>query len=237
MNVTESNTVVAISGTSLTLKCISVQQPSCKISWSSNGIIKSQDQGNLTAYEFTPNEEDQNSINTCTAVYTGKTIRKSVRLNLVHKSSELRYVSTTLETIKEEQETIAGSSEKNEMVITVVVIILVTAGIFISVYIFRNKGTDNNSKKKVKNKVQEVQHDTQGNVQHNQNPSGLVYIEVDFEPNQENQNGHKFYIHGSNNRSPYAAIDFSAKADPLPESESDDNDIEEDYFIILEDVQ
>ncbi|XP_063399682.1 uncharacterized protein LOC134684324 [Mytilus trossulus] len=103
MNVTESNTIVAVSGLCLTLKCISVHQPSSNISWSSNGIIKSQDQGNLTAYEFTPNEEDQNSINTCTAVYTGKTIRKSVRLSLVHKSSELRYSSTTLETIKEEQ--------------------------------------------------------------------------------------------------------------------------------------
>lgn len=89
MNVTESNTVVAVSGISLTLKCISVHQPSSNISWSSNGEIISQNQGNLTkcTYKFIPSEEDQNSIYRCTAVYIGKTIRKSVRLNLVHKSS------------------------------------------------------------------------------------------------------------------------------------------------------
>lgn len=70
-----------------------------------------------------------------------------------------------------------------------------------------------------------------------QNPSGLVYIEVDFEPKQEKSDPKLFYVHGSNNRSPYADIDFSAKADPLPESESEDNEIEEDDFVTLEDVQ
>lgn len=87
MNVTESNTVVAVSGISLTLKCISVHQHSINISWSSNGEIIRQNPGNLTTYQFIPSEEDQNSIYRCTAVYIGKTIRKSVRLNLEHKSS------------------------------------------------------------------------------------------------------------------------------------------------------
>ncbi|CAG2221744.1 unnamed protein product [Mytilus edulis] len=236
VNITESNTVVGVSGVSLTLNCISVHQPSSNISWSSNGEIISQKQGNLTTYTFIPSEEDQNSIYTCTAVNIEKTFRKSVRLNLVHKSSELRYISTTLETIIEEQETIAGSSEKNHMIVTVVAIILVTAGILISVYNFRNKGTDNNSKMKDMNMVQEVQAGTQGNIQHNQNPSGMVYIEVDFEPKQE-KSGRKFYVHGSNHRSPYADIDFNAKADPLPESESEDNEFEEDDFVTLEDVK
>ncbi|XP_052065162.1 uncharacterized protein LOC127704960 isoform X2 [Mytilus californianus] len=233
VNVTESNTVVGVSGISLTLECISVHQHLSNISWSSNGKIISQSQGNLTAYEFIPSEENQNSIYTCTAVYIGKTIRKSVRLNLV----QLRYISTTLETIKGEQETITGSSEKNHMIVTTVAIILVTVGILISVYNFRNKGTDNSSKTKDINIMQEVQPGAQGNVQHNQNSSGLVYIEVDFEPKQEKSGPKLFYVHGSNRRSPYADIDFLAKADPLPESESDDNEIEEDDFVTLEDVQ
>lgn len=64
-----------------------------------------------------------------------------------------------------------------------------------------------------------------------QNSAGLVYIKVDFEPKQ-NKNGPKlFSVHGSNNRTPYADIDLMSKADPLPESESDNNENEEDDFL------
>lgn len=60
---------------------------------------------------------------------------------------------------------------------------------------------------------------------------------MDFEPIQ-NKNGTKlFSIHSSSNRTPYADIDLMATADPLPESESDDNVSEEDDFFTLEDVQ
>ncbi|XP_071123146.1 uncharacterized protein [Mytilus edulis] len=233
LNVNESNTVVGFIGISLILKCISEHQHPSSISWSTNNNLLCESQGNVSTYELIPTEEQQNAIYACTASYIGKKIRKSVRLNIV----QIRYMPSTLETFQGEQETILGSSEKNHMIVTVVAIILVTAGIIISVYNFRNKGTDNNSKMKDMNMVQEVQAGTQGNIQHNQNPSGLVYIEVDFEPKQENKSGSKFYVHGSNNRSPYADIDFSAKADPLPESESDDNEFEEDDFVTLEDVQ
>ncbi|CAC5383873.1 unnamed protein product [Mytilus coruscus] len=236
-NVSESNAVVGVIGISLTLKCISEHQYLSNISWSTNGNILCENHGNESAYEFIPREEHQNAIYTCTAVYIGKEIRKSVWLNLVPKSSELRYISTILETTKGEQETIAESSEKNHTIVTTVAIILVTAGILIAVYSLRNKGTENNSIMRDVNVAQEAQPGAQGNVQHNQNSSGLVYIEVDFEPKQEKSGPKLFYVHGSNNRSPYADIDFSAKADPLPESESDDNEIEEDDFVTLEDVK
>ncbi|XP_071120166.1 uncharacterized protein [Mytilus edulis] len=238
LNVNESNTVVGFIGISLILKCISEHQHPSSISWSTNGNLLCESQGNVSAYELIPKEEQQNAIYACTASYIGKKIRKSVRLNIVRKSLEIRYMPSTLETFHGEQETIVGLSEKNHMIVTVVTIIIVTVGILISVYNFRNKGTDNNSQMKDMNMVQEVQAGTQGNIQHNQNPSGLVYIEVDFEPKQE-KNGRKFYVYGSNNRSPYADIDFNVKADPLPESESEDNEFEEDedYFVTLEDVK
>ncbi|CAC5395122.1 SPEG [Mytilus coruscus] len=185
MNVTESNAVVGVIGISLTLKCISEHQYLSIISWSTNDNILCENYGNESAFEFIPREEYQNAIYTCTAVHIGKEIRKSVRLNLIPKSS----------------------------------------------------GTENNSIMKDINMVQEVQPGAGGNVHHNQNSSGLVYIEVDFEPKQEKNDPKLFYVHGSNNRSPYADINFSAKADPLPESESDDNEIEEDDFFTLEDIQ
>ncbi|VDI07333.1 Hypothetical predicted protein [Mytilus galloprovincialis] len=69
--------------------------------------------------------------------------------------------------------------------------------------------------------------------------SKLNYIDVVFEPNQHIGG---FYIHGADNRTPYADIDFSAKAEPLNSSdESDENSscLENkcDDFVSLEDVQ
>lgn len=69
--------------------------------------------------------------------------------------------------------------------------------------------------------------------------SKLNYIDVVFEPNPHIR---AFYIHGADNRTPYADIDFSAKAEPLISSdESDENSscLENncDDFVTLEDVQ
>lgn len=43
----------------------------------------------------------------------------------------------------------------------------------------------------------------------------LKYVEVLFDPFPM---GHKFVIRGSENRKPYALIDFDAHAEPLPSS-------------------
>lgn len=55
-----------------------------------------------------------------------------------------------------------------------------------------------------------------------------------------------FFIHGSDHKTPYADIDLTLKADPLPESDTSDDDavdhteVEEhnnDDFMTLEDIQ
>ncbi|VDI69721.1 Hypothetical predicted protein [Mytilus galloprovincialis] len=52
----------------------------------------------------------------------------------------------------------------------------------------------------------------------------LNYTEVQFDNNTLSP---KFYIHGSENRTPYADIDLSIKAAPLPDRESDDNEVDD----------
>lgn len=49
--------------------------------------------------------------------------------------------------------------------------------------------------------------------------SNLSYIDVVFEPQPHSG---KLYIHGADSRTPYADIDFSAKAEPLISSDEDD---------------
>lgn len=67
----------------------------------------------------------------------------------------------------------------------------------------------------------------------------LNYIDVVFEPKPCIG---KFYIHGADNRTPYADVDFSAKAEPLISSDEDDESsvsgkYNDDDFVSLEDVQ
>ncbi|XP_052073487.1 fasciclin-2-like [Mytilus californianus] len=69
--------------------------------------------------------------------------------------------------------------------------------------------------------------------------SKLNYIDVVFEPKPCIG---KFYIHGADNRTPYADVDFSAKAEPLISSDEDDirsinRKDNGDDFVSLEDVQ
>ncbi|XP_076105842.1 uncharacterized protein LOC143074180 [Mytilus galloprovincialis] len=49
----------------------------------------------------------------------------------------------------------------------------------------------------------------------------LNYIEVEFNIDTVSQ---KFHIHGSGNETPYADIDLTMKADPLPESDSSEEE-------------
>lgn len=51
--------------------------------------------------------------------------------------------------------------------------------------------------------------------------------------------GPKFVIHGSTDKTPYADIDLTIKADPLPESDSSDDDEtnHNDEFLTLNDIQ
>lgn len=86
VNVTESNTVIGVTGIPLTLKCISEQKYLSNISWSTNGNILCEHYGNESTYKFLPCEDNQNATYTCTVGYIGKKIRKSVRLNLVPQS-------------------------------------------------------------------------------------------------------------------------------------------------------
>ncbi|CAC5372297.1 unnamed protein product [Mytilus coruscus] len=80
----------------------------------------------------------------------------------------------------------------------------------------------------------------------------LNYIEVEFNLRKTTPS---FFIHGSDKRTPYADIDLTLKADPLPESDSNDdddagvnneldaggnNELEEHYdndFMTLEEIQ
>ncbi|XP_052073005.1 uncharacterized protein LOC127711079 [Mytilus californianus] len=67
----------------------------------------------------------------------------------------------------------------------------------------------------------------------------LNYIEIAFDPVTIKR---EFQIHGADNRTPYADIDFTAKADPIISSdESEDssslNENNENDFVSLEDVQ
>ncbi|XP_076106083.1 uncharacterized protein LOC143074576 [Mytilus galloprovincialis] len=69
--------------------------------------------------------------------------------------------------------------------------------------------------------------------------SELNYIEVEFGFEQPTGN---YFIHGADNRTPYADIDFLAKAEPLISSDEDDESIaggddNGDDFMTLEDVQ
>lgn len=69
--------------------------------------------------------------------------------------------------------------------------------------------------------------------------SELNYIEVEFGFKQPTGN---YFIHGDDNRTPYADIDFFAKAEPLISSDEDDESIaggddNDDDFMTLEDVQ
>ncbi|VDH97287.1 Hypothetical predicted protein [Mytilus galloprovincialis] len=91
LNVNESNTVVGFIGISLILKCISEHQHPSSISWSTNGNLLCESQGNVSAYELIPKEEQQNAIYACTASYIGKKIRKSVRLNILITISKDSY--------------------------------------------------------------------------------------------------------------------------------------------------
>ncbi|XP_071177290.1 uncharacterized protein [Mytilus edulis] len=70
----------------------------------------------------------------------------------------------------------------------------------------------------------------------NQEPTDLNYIEVEF--SQETA-GKIFFIHGSDNGTPYADIDLTINADPLPESDSsaDEDPDEENNFMTLADIQ
>ncbi|VDI47750.1 Hypothetical predicted protein [Mytilus galloprovincialis] len=79
--------------------------------------------------------------------------------------------------------------------------------------------------------IQEVTHKMAGEV--NTSSSKLNYIDVVFEPKPCIG---KFYIHGADNRTPYADVDFSAKAEPLISSDEDDESSDDD-FLSLEDVQ
>lgn len=67
----------------------------------------------------------------------------------------------------------------------------------------------------------------------------MNYIEIAFDTVT---NKRQFRIHGADNRTPYADIDFTAKADPMISSdESEDssslNENNENDFVSLEDVQ
>lgn len=66
--------------------------------------------------------------------------------------------------------------------------------------------------------------------------STLNYVEVVFDP-AEHKN--KFHIHGVENRTPYADIDFSWTADPWTSSDEESLSSHEDNndFVSLEDVQ
>lgn len=67
----------------------------------------------------------------------------------------------------------------------------------------------------------------------------LNYVDVVFEPKPQNGKG-KYYIHGAEKRTPYADIDFSAKADPFISSDEESFTCNEDNvadFVSLEDVQ
>ncbi|XP_076106175.1 uncharacterized protein LOC143074783 [Mytilus galloprovincialis] len=70
----------------------------------------------------------------------------------------------------------------------------------------------------------------------NREPTDLNYIEVEFSSETA---GKTFYIHGSENDTPYADIDLTIKADPLPESDSSaDEDLDgENNFMTLADIQ
>lgn len=64
----------------------------------------------------------------------------------------------------------------------------------------------------------------------------LNYIDVQFDTNTV---GRQFIIHGSENATPYADIDLTIKADPLPESDSSDEEEQDNTseFMTLEDIQ
>ncbi|XP_052075217.1 uncharacterized protein LOC127712670 isoform X2 [Mytilus californianus] len=64
----------------------------------------------------------------------------------------------------------------------------------------------------------------------------LNYIDLQFNSVTA---GPKFVIHGSTDKTPYADIDLTIKADPLPESDSSDDDEtnHNDEFLTLNDIQ
>ncbi|CAC5384090.1 unnamed protein product [Mytilus coruscus] len=64
----------------------------------------------------------------------------------------------------------------------------------------------------------------------------LNYIDLQFNSVTA---GPKFVIHGSTDKTPYADIDLTIKADPLPESDSSDDDetTHNDEFLTLNDIQ
>lgn len=63
----------------------------------------------------------------------------------------------------------------------------------------------------------------------------LNYVEVEFGLKQPTGN---YFIHGADNRTPYADIDLLARAEPLISSDEDDESIAGgDDFMTLEDVQ
>lgn len=69
--------------------------------------------------------------------------------------------------------------------------------------------------------------------------SKLNYIDVVFDPKPHVG---QFRIRGADNRTPYADIDFSAKAEPLISSDEDDEgsacvDNNDEDFVSLEDIK
>ncbi|VDI33012.1 Hypothetical predicted protein [Mytilus galloprovincialis] len=98
------------------------------------------------------------------------------------------------------------------------------------VYSSIDRRRENSNKHKVTYKISEPEQSGSSN---------LNYIDVVFEPQAHSG---KLYIHGADSRTPYADIDFSAKAEPLISSDEDDessvNEKENcDKCVSSEDVQ
>ncbi|CAG2240900.1 unnamed protein product [Mytilus edulis] len=79
----------------------------------------------------------------------------------------------------------------------------------------------------------------QSSINNGLNPPNLNYVEVVFDNTTHNG---AFCIHGADSRTPYADIDFSARADPLIISEENEESlsshiVENDDFVSLEEVQ
>ncbi|CAG2255179.1 unnamed protein product [Mytilus edulis] len=95
--------------------------------------------------------------------------------------------------------------------------------------------TTNGQPKKTKQaNEQDATNVMEGNI--NRETTDLNYIEVEF---SQETTGKSFFIHGSDNSTPYADIDLTIKADPLPDSDSsaDEDPDAENNFMTLADIQ
>ncbi|XP_069110142.1 PHD finger protein 20-like protein 1 [Argopecten irradians] len=61
------------------------------------------------------------------------------------------------------------------------------------------------------------------NIARKKNKDGLIYLDLEF---KDQQNGtRQVVIHGIENRNDYAIVDFTKKADPLPDSDPEENEL------------